>query len=132
MKKLIVFAAIAALGACSQKSEEAPAPADTALAEAAPATGTAAGSYDVFAADGSAMGETVINADGTYEDIDKDGKTVKGTFAVRDGKDCFDEEGDTPEMCWTLTPPAADGSFTATSQDGKTVVTVKPSAASAT
>ena len=133
MKKLVLIAAVAALSACSQKAEETPAATDTAMAEATPmadATVTP-GTYDVKMADGT-MGKTVINADGTYVDTDKDGKEVRGTYARKDGKDCFDPEGDDPEMCWSVTTPGADGSFTATTADGKTTVTVSPAAATAT
>ncbi|MBA3942821.1 MAG: hypothetical protein C0520_16590, partial [Sphingopyxis sp.] len=95
-------------------------------APAAPAadSGTAPGTYDVKLADG-AMASTVINADGTYVDTGPDGKSVKGKFANKDGKDCFDPDGDDPEVCWTATTPAADGSFTATNPEG-TTVTVTP------
>ena len=131
MKKLVLLAALAAFSACSQKSEEkkddaaAAAPTETA-APAAPAvgTGTAPGTYDVKMADGT-MATTTINADGTYVDTDPKGKQVKGLYATHDGKDCFDPEGDKMGMCWAVTPPAADGSFTATADDG-TVVTVTP------
>jgi hypothetical protein len=133
MKKLVLMAALAALSACNEKAEEAPAATDTAMAEATPmADATVApGTYDVKMADGT-MGKTVINADGTYVDTDKDGKEVRGAFARKDGKDCFDPEGDDPEVCWTVTAPGADGSFTATTPDGKTTVTVTPAAAAAT
>ena len=131
MKKLVLIAAIAALSACSQKAEEsketAAAPAETA-APATPAaaadSGTAPGTYDVKMADGT-MGSTTINADGSYSDTDAKGKVVKGLFARHDGKDCFDPEGDEPGMCWATSKPGADGSFTATADDG-TVVTVTP------
>jgi hypothetical protein len=133
MKKLALLAAVAALSACSQKAEEAPAATDTAMAEATPMADASVtpGTYDVKMADGT-MGKTVINADGTYVDTDKDGKEIKGTFARKDGKDCFDPEGDAPEACWTVTPPGADGSFTATTPDGKTTVTVTPAAGTMT
>lgn len=130
MKKLVLFAAVAALSACSQKAEEAPAPADTATTDAmaAPAdVGVAPGTYDVKDADGK-LAKTVINADGTYEDTDPTGKVTKGTYTRKNGQDCFDEEGDAAEVCWNITPPGADGSFTATTSDGKTVVTVTPAA----
>jgi hypothetical protein len=132
MKKLILIAAVAALSACNQKADEAPAATDTAAATPMAAeTGVAPGTYDVKDADGT-MGKTVINADGTYVDTDKTGKEMKGTYARKDGKDCFDPDGDAAEMCWTVTTPGADGSFTATSADGKTTVTVSPHGATAT
>jgi len=132
MKKLVLLAALVAVSACSQKSEEkkdtAAAPAETAApaAAAAPAvgSGTAPGTYDVKMADGT-MATTTINADGTYVDTDAKGKLIKGQYATHDGKDCFDPEGDEMGMCWAVTKPAADGSFTATADDG-TVVTVTP------
>ena len=124
MKKLIALAAIATLAACGERAEEA-APSDTATAEATTAamTDDPAGTYTVKMADGT-TGTTVINTDGTYVDTDAEGNEIRGTFARRDGKDCFDPEGDDPEECWTVAPPAADGSFVATAPDGKTTVTV--------
>ena len=133
MKKLVLIAAVAAHSACNQKADEAPMATDTATAAAdtTAMTDNGAGTYDVKMADGT-MGKTVINADGTYVDTDKDGKETRGTFARKDGKDCFDPEGPDPEACWTVTAPGADGSFTATTPDGKTTVTVTPVAATAT
>ena len=129
MKKLVMLAALTMLSACSQKAEEskdAPAaPVETAAPAPVANPGTAPGRYDVKMADGT-VASTVINADGSYEDIDPKGKTVKkGKYTHKDGKDCFDPDGDEPGMCWSTSKPAADGSFTATADDG-TVVTVTP------
>lgn len=128
MKKLFLLAAIAALSACSQKAEEsketAAAPAEAAAPAASADSGTAAGTYDVKMADGT-MASTVINADGSYVDTDAKGKIVKGKFARKDGKDCFDPDGDAAEVCWTVSTPGPDGSFSATAPDG-TAVTVTP------
>ncbi|RYD44940.1 MAG: hypothetical protein EOP63_03620 [Sphingomonadales bacterium] len=129
MKKLVLLAALATLSACSQKAEEskdaAAVPAEAAAPAPAATAGTAPGSYEVKMADGTTA-STVINADGTYTDVDPTGKTVKkGKFAHKDGKDCFDPDGDEAEACWALSPVAADGSFTATAPDG-TAVTVTP------
>lgn len=87
-------------------------------------SGTQPGTYDVKTADGT-MATTVINADGTFVDTDAKGVATKGAFAVKNGKDCFDPEGDEAEVCWTSTAPGADGSFTATDPKG-VVVTVTP------
>lgn len=132
MKKLLLLAGIAALAACSQKAEEpkenAAAPVENTAATAPAATDsatTAPDDYDVKMADGK-MASTTINADGTYVDTGPDGKQTKGKFAHKDGKDCFDPDGDEAEMCWTVSPAAADGSFTAKSDDGKMQVTVSP------
>jgi hypothetical protein len=129
MKTLVLLAALTALSACSQKADEskdnAAAPAETAVPVPATSPGTAPGSYDVKLANGT-VASTVINADGTYADTDATGKTVKkGKFAHKDGKDCFDPDGDEAEECWSLSPVAADGSFTATNPEG-TTVTVMP------
>ncbi|UNU42287.1 hypothetical protein EAO27_05875 [Sphingopyxis sp. YF1] len=128
MRTLILVAALTALAACSQKPEEtketaAPATAPT-PAPVASDSATKPGSYDVKMADGSAA-TTVINADGTYVDTDAKGGTAKGRFAVKDGKDCFDPDGDEGETCWTVSAAGADGSFTATDPKG-TTVTVSP------
>lgn len=132
MKKLLLLAGIAALSACSQKAEEpkenAAAPVEntaTATAATTESPTSAPGDYDVKMPDGS-MASTTINADGTYVDTEADGKQVKGKFYGKNGKDCFDPDGDEPEMCWTVSPAAADGSFTAKSDDGKMQVTVSP------
>jgi len=123
MKKIALVAALAALSACSQKAEEPAAPASEAAAPAA--ANPMAGTYDVKMPDGT-MAKTVINADGTYVDTDAKGAEVKGKFSQKDGKDCFDADGDEAEVCWTVTEPGEDGSFTATTPDGKTTVTVSP------
>ena len=125
MKKYMMVATLAALSACTPAADE---KAETATTEeAAPVatvTTTAPGSYDVKMADGT-MASTTINADGTFVDTDPAGKEIKGKVMAKDGKDCFDPDGDEPEVCWTVTTPAADGSFTATAPDG-VVVTVSP------
>lgn len=135
MKKLVLMAAVAALAACSPQAEDDAATTETAEAEAeattAAATGTHPGTYEVTMADGT-KGTTVINADGTYVDTDAKGVQTRGKFVARDGKDCFDPDGDAPEECWTVGTAGADGSFTATGADGKTTVTVRPSTGSTT
>jgi hypothetical protein len=131
MKKLIAIAAVAALSACSQQAEEAPAPAETTEAAVAPAPEDPTGTYDVKMADGT-MGKTTINADGTYVDVGPDGTEERGTFTRANGQDCFDPDGDDPAVCWTVSQPAADGTFTATTVDGATTVTVTRAADAAT
>ena len=127
MKKLMTVAALSALAACSQQAEKA-AEAEAAPVEAAAPTAidsaSLVGDFDVKMADGK-MAKTTINADGTYFDTGPDGKETKGKFAMKDGKECFDADGDEAEICWTSTKPGADGSFTSTSDKGETV-TVMP------
>ena len=134
MKKLALIAGIALLASCGS---EAPAPEATATTDAAmpmdagatsaPAAVATPGSYDVTGPDGTKLVATLM-ADGTYVDRDEAGKVLeKGKWAVKDGKTCFDDEGDKAEVCYTDSAPAADGSFTATEADGK-VTQVKPHA----
>ncbi len=127
MKKLVMIAALASLAACSQQAEKAAETEAVPVETAAPAEADSAslvGDFDVKMADGK-MAKTTINADGTYVDTGPDGKEVKGKFAMKDGKECFDADGDEAEECWTSTKPGADGSFTSTSDKGETV-TVMP------
>lgn len=129
MKKFALIAACAALGACGQQAEK-PAEADAKPAEAAAVAATddstpAPGDYGVKAADGT-MSTTTLVGDGTFVTTEADGTKVTGKYVRKDGKDCFDADGDQAEMCWTATPPAADGSFTSTSDDGQTVTVTPP------
>lgn len=132
MRMLVIAATSVALAACNQ-SEPAP-EATTEAAPAAPApmatvaNGSPAGTYEVTNPDGTVM-TAMLNADGTYSDTDANGQVVEeGTWAVTGGKTCFtpSTEGAKP-MCYTETPPAADGSFTATPDEGDPVM-VKPKA----
>lgn len=132
MKRLIIVAALGlGLAACNNTSEEADT-ADEAAApveEAAPtltaANGSPPGMYEVTAADGTVT-RSELRADGTYTDFAADGgEDVTGTWSVVDGKTCFDPDGDDPATCYTETAPGADGSFTATPDEGE-AVTVKP------
>ena len=132
MKKFVILGAVALLSACGSKTQPA---ADASATSAAmgdasgPALGDASapamaatapkpGSYDVTAPDGK-KSVTTIMADGTFVDRDAAGKvTEKGKVAMKDGKTCFTPEKGAEE-CYTDGTPAADGSFDATSADGK-------------
>ena len=133
MKKLVLVAALAALGACSQTAEQADDTATTAATEApaveeatAAAADSPAGTYE-FTLDGKQT-VSMLKPDGSYEDS-QDGKvTEKGLWSEHDGKVCFDPEGDdTPGTCYTTTEPDAGGVFTATADDG-TAMTIKKTA----
>lgn len=136
MRKIALFVAPLVLAACAQEPAEEPAATEEPAAEAeAPAmvtaNGAGPGTYEVTAADGT-VGTTVLNADGTYTDTDAEGAVVaEGSWAVVDGKTCFTPTTEGMEaMCFTESAIAADGSFTATGDDG-TVVTVRPAATAA-
>ena len=135
MRRLILAAALTtALAACNNAAEE-PAADDTAMATETPAAAPAAteassgtaGTYE-YEMDGKTT-TSVLMPDGMYQDS-QDGKVVeKGLWSEHDGKVCFDPEGDdTPGQCFATTEPGADGVFTATSDDGKTVLKVKKTA----
>ena len=120
------------LVACTAEPAEEPAVEETPAAAEAPdmatANGTGPGTYDVTWEDGTAsVMET--SADGTYVATAADGSQISGTWAVVDGKSCFTPTGE-DGLCWTEGEQGADGSFTATSDEG-TTVTVKPRAAEA-
>ena len=129
MKRLILLGAVMTLAACGERTEtttvETPAATATTLAEAPspaanqPATGDMAGRYEITMADGKVMTET-INADGTYVDL-MNGEETRGRWRMDGARSCFDPDGDEPEVCYTSTAPAADGSFKATGPDGSTV-----------
>ena len=66
----------------------------------------------------------MLTADGKYTDS-QDGKVSnRACGPSRDGKVCFDPEGDALGTCYTTTEPDAEGVFTATGDDG-TTLTIK-------
>jgi hypothetical protein len=121
---------VASVSACS-KSEPAPdaAESETATAEApvaaAPATGPAAGTYDVVNADGSANATVEIREDRGYTRTPAKGLAESGIVKMEGGKTCFDPSGDAAATCYTDSAPDAAGIFTATMDDG-TVLTITP------
>jgi hypothetical protein len=132
MKRLAIILPLALLAACEAR-DDAAAPDATATetmpvdAAATPAAGPTPGSYDVTGPDGTKTVDTLM-ADGTYVSRDANDKVLeKGTWAVKDGKTCFDAEGDEAEVCYTEGARNADGSFDATGPDGK-VAKVTPRA----
>ena len=137
MRKIALFVAPLVLAACAQEpaedttAVEEPVAAEPEAPAMVSANGSGPGTYEVTAADGTVT-TAVLNADGTYTDMDADGAvTAEGSWAVVDGKTCFTPTTEGMEaMCFTESAIAADGSFTATADDG-TVVTVRPSATAA-
>lgn len=124
MKKFVLIAAVASLSACSQQAEEKTNTAEMGSPEPTGPMATTqdpAGAYDVRRYNGGTS-NIVIRADGTYTDILPDGTTIEsGSFALKDGKYCFDADGDKAEVCWTISQPGADGSLTASDPEGHTV-----------
>ncbi len=132
MKKIILLATIAAMSACSPKTDTTAAPANDVVAtETATVNDTAAwtgfepGTYMVTDAKGAKVDFT-INSDGTYTGTDAAGKTESGTFVMKGAKGCFTPKG-AAEMCYTNSAPGADGSWIGTGDDGsKATVAKKP------
>ena len=81
MKKLMGFAACAALAACGSKDEKTPESNHIAAATASgTATGDVTGTYEIKLADGSVTLQT-INSDGTYVETMPDGnRTGRGCY----------------------------------------------------
>jgi opacity protein-like surface antigen len=129
MRTFVLLAALAALSACSQASEEPTAEATpTVAAEQALTVDGVAGAYDYTRDDGT-TGITTLLADGSFTDLGAGGE-IKGQWSVTDNKVCIDPEGESPDRkpnCYTLSAPDAEGMQIATGDDGTVVkVTKKP------
>ena len=92
------------------------------------ANGSKPGTYEVKHADGTVT-RTILNADSTYRDLAANGKVeAQGRWSVTGGKTCFAPSTKGAQaMCFKESPPAKDGSFTATPDKGKPVM-VRPAA----
>ena len=116
MKKLVLFAALAALTACNNNEaatdnavvdDNAMAAndmaAETATAELMAIDGKPdAGTYTITAADGTVT-ESTFNADGTLVNV-TNGETVNGTWTKKgDATYCITMEGETEATCYTDT-----------------------------
>ncbi|WP_265570279.1 hypothetical protein [Sphingomicrobium nitratireducens] len=127
MKKLVLLAALAALGACSSNEAADDAALDNAAVDnAMVADDTAAdvdmsmapdgkpdaGTYTLTKDDGTVMNLT-INADGTLT-TSVDGVETKGTYTKKDWTYCLTMEGQTEATCYTDT---MDGTTWRTTND---------------
>jgi hypothetical protein len=92
------------------------------------ANGSKPGAYEVKHADGTVT-RTILNADSTYRDLAANGKLeAQGKWSVTGGKTCFAPSTKGAQaMCFKESPPAKNGSFTATPDKGKPVM-VRPAA----
>lgn len=128
MHKWMLIAAPLVLAGCSSEPTE-EAPVEEAPAEVTTANGSPMGTYTVTATDGSVT-LAELRADGTYTNTDEEGAVVEeGIWRTIGSKTCFEPttEGAT-DMCYIENPPAEDGSFAATPDEGETVM-VAPVAA---
>ena len=115
MKKLVLFAALAALSACNNETAadntvagDNEMVANEVVAEPAAAEMMAidgkpdAGTYTITAADGTVT-EATFNADGTLVNV-TNGETVNGTWTKKgDATYCITMEGETEATCYTDT-----------------------------
>lgn len=128
MRTILLATALLTLGACQKAEAPAPAPEETAAAApSGTASGSIAGTYEETGADGKTV-TTVIKEDGSYTESIEGNVTESGTWSSKDGKDCFDPEGDTaPTRCFTTSEMAPDGTFTATPEKGEPITVKKVS-----
>ncbi|WP_394727825.1 hypothetical protein [Altererythrobacter sp. GH1-8] len=124
MRKLIIVASLAALAACAQDAEPEAEP-EEAVEDAVPMAvdgGTLAGAYTSTGADGTVAVWTLAE-DGTFTLETEGSDPVTGTFTNTDTETganfCADPEGEeVGEICYAISTPAEDGSWTATDPEG--------------
>lgn len=111
MKTFVLIAAVAALSACSQQGEEAPATETTIAAETTAAATEAAaatmavdgkpdaGNFTMTGPDGASF-KLTMNADGTLS-TEADGQTMAGTWTrTEPATYCMTMEGETAAKCY--------------------------------
>jgi hypothetical protein len=124
MKKIILFAGVAMLAACSQSEAPDAEPEAATVEEAAPA-GPMPGKYTVANSDGSTV-MMEIGEGNTFTVTQEDGTVVTGTYTVDGDKACFSADGsEEPPICNTGSAPDENGVVTVTHEDGSTA-TVTP------
>ena len=124
MKKLLLIAGCAALAACGQREEAAPADetnvpvVETEANVAAPAEFTLAETTWDYTQDGKAR-TTSIDGAGNYDTSSGSEHVDHGKFAMVDGKGCFTSamNQDGPE-CWTVQQTEVGQSMESTSDKG--------------
>ena len=136
MRIALLLAGALALAACGNRDAEKtatmnePAAGATAagnMATANPALAASAGTYEMRAAGGQAMTQT-LRPDGTFTTMTNGQQTAAGTWRVNGQQICTTPQGAT-ETCLTGGAVGADGTFTATSTPGNQQYTVRKIAA---
>lgn len=140
MKRLMIVASLAVLGACSQAEEADPVAEVTETAAPEPVQAMAAdgqpapGFYTVTTSEGEVFNEEV-KADGTYVQKDATGKVVEtGRWEQKSPEqycytvdEAYREEGDTGEQKCNTEGIREDGVWFSTSPDGKTATVERAS-----
>lgn len=137
MKKLIVFAAAAALAACNGASGDPDATdaeaeggefagdGESMLEGEAPGfEAVAPGTYQVTRSGGE-VDYIEIHPGMTFSRVDSEGTPTGGSIFMKDGMTCFLVEGEEDESCFTDGLEQDDGSMETTSEAGD-VSTVRP------
>lgn len=125
MKKLIACAGVLTLVACGQPAETEAEPEEVVEEEAVAMAvdgGTLVGAYSTTSEDGTEAVWTLAN-DGTFTLETEGVDPVTGTYTNTDTETgatfCADPEGDEAgEICYDISTPAEDGTWTATDPDG--------------
>ena len=129
MKKIIAFAAVAALAACNGTETEEIAETETEVAGATADASTvlegeepgfeavAPGTYQVTRAGGE-VDYIEIHPGMTFSRIAADGTATGGSIFMKDGKTCFLVEGAEQEDCFEDGPRQPDGTMQTTSANG--------------
>jgi hypothetical protein len=115
MKRILPIVGLAMLAACNQAAPSDDA-AQAAAAPAGPHSNAAPGTFTYTDAKGQ-MVTSFLAEDGTYTDWVAGAMTERGKWAVKDNKSCFTPENG-KEQCTSDSPMGADGTFTATPDEG--------------
>ena len=140
MRTSILCVAIFALAACNGAETDADdANANGEVADTASASdvlegerpgfeAVAPGTYQVTRAGGE-VDYIEIHPGMTFSRVAADGSATGGSIFMKDGKTCFDAEGDdTAVVCYTIAETGADGTFVATPDDGGDPLTIRKTA----
>lgn len=119
MRKVLVLVSVLALGACAETAPEADTATEVEATEDAGVDMSAwVGDYALVYDDGSEA-TLSIAADGAYTGSNGD-ETVTGAITLGDGGAfCYTAEGSEDTECWTNGEANEDGSWTSTSDAGR-------------
>ena len=125
VKRIALIVIVGALAACSKPADDNPAA--PAAAEKTASDDSIAGSYRVVRSDGSSY-TSVINADGTYSEVENGTTRESGRWQAEGERTCYDPDGPAGRVCYSFsepTQPAEEGTFLAKSEKNGEVFTVR-------
>ena len=128
MRKIMLFAAVAALSACQQKAAEPANEVNVASAEApaaVPATMSLNETSWTFTRDGKDLQES-IDASGNYIANSGAEHVDHGTYVAKDGKACFTSAMDkVGEVCWASKTVEIGGTMETVSDKGEKLMVTR-------